>query len=115
MQQLTLYAFFQDREATSQRILRETSNSYLIPPFDHPHIIAGQGTLGLEILEQVFVVFVLFCSLMVLFKIIPIWSLSFMQFSTMYSFAGKLSRAVGLNLQAVCQEGYNEVHSCEPF
>lgn len=56
MQQLTLYAFFQDREATSQRILQETSNSYLIPPFDHPHIIAGQGTLGLEILEQVFVV-----------------------------------------------------------
>lgn len=52
---------------------------------------------------------------MVLFKIIPIWSLSFMQFSTVYSFAGKLSRAVGFNLQAVCQEGYNEVHSCEPF
>ncbi|XP_058973239.2 serine racemase-like isoform X2 [Pocillopora verrucosa] len=43
----------EDREATSQRILQETSNSYLIPPFDHPHIIAGQGTLGLEILEQV--------------------------------------------------------------
>ena len=63
MQQLTLYAFFQDREATSQRILRETSNSYLIPPFDHPHIIAGQGTLGLEILEQVFVVLIRFVKL----------------------------------------------------
>lgn len=25
----------------------------LIHPFDHPHIIAGQGTVGLEILEQV--------------------------------------------------------------
>ncbi len=25
----------------------------MLPPFDHPHIIAGQGTLGLEILEQV--------------------------------------------------------------
>lgn len=24
----------------------------LIPPFDHPHVIAGQGTLGLEIIEQ---------------------------------------------------------------
>ena len=24
----------------------------LIPPFDHPDVIAGQGTLGLEILEQ---------------------------------------------------------------
>lgn len=43
----------EDREATSQRILRETSNSYLIPPFDHPHIIAGQGTIGVELLEQV--------------------------------------------------------------
>ncbi len=25
----------------------------MLPPFDHPHIIAGQGTLGLEILDQV--------------------------------------------------------------
>ncbi len=25
----------------------------LIPPFDHPDIVAGQGTLALEILEQV--------------------------------------------------------------
>jgi threonine dehydratase len=25
----------------------------MIPPFDHPHVIAGQGTLGLEMLEQV--------------------------------------------------------------
>ena len=25
----------------------------MIPPFDHPHVIAGQGTLGLEILQQV--------------------------------------------------------------
>ncbi len=25
----------------------------MLPPFDHPHIIAGQGTLALEILEQV--------------------------------------------------------------
>ena len=24
----------------------------MLPPFDHPHIIAGQGTLGLEILED---------------------------------------------------------------
>ncbi len=23
-----------------------------IPPFDHPHVIAGQGTIGLEVLEQ---------------------------------------------------------------
>ncbi len=25
----------------------------MLPPFDHPHIIAGQGTVGLEILKQV--------------------------------------------------------------
>jgi threonine dehydratase len=23
-----------------------------VPPFDHPHIVAGQGTVGLEIVEQ---------------------------------------------------------------
>ncbi|MFZ7088381.1 threonine ammonia-lyase [Curtobacterium sp. RRHDQ10] len=30
-----------------------TTGAVFIPPFDHPDIIAGQGTLGLEILEQV--------------------------------------------------------------
>ncbi|MGD9905622.1 MAG: threonine/serine dehydratase [Vicinamibacterales bacterium] len=25
----------------------------IVPPFDHPHVIAGQGTVGLELLEQV--------------------------------------------------------------
>ena len=25
----------------------------MVPPFDHPHVIAGQGTLGLEMLQQV--------------------------------------------------------------
>ena len=25
----------------------------MLPPFDHPHVIAGQGTLGLELVEQV--------------------------------------------------------------
>jgi len=24
----------------------------MIPPYDHPHVLAGQGTCGLEILEQ---------------------------------------------------------------
>jgi threonine dehydratase len=24
----------------------------MVPPFDHPHIVAGQGTVGLEIVEQ---------------------------------------------------------------
>ncbi len=25
----------------------------MLPPFDHPDVIAGQGTLGLEILEEI--------------------------------------------------------------
>ena len=29
------------------------TGAVFIPPFDHPDVIAGQGTLGLEILEQV--------------------------------------------------------------
>ena len=31
----------------------EETGAVFIPPFDHPDVIAGQGTLGLEILEQV--------------------------------------------------------------
>lgn len=31
----------------------EAYGAVLIPPFDHPAVVAGQGTLGLEILEQV--------------------------------------------------------------
>jgi len=31
----------------------ERTGAVLIPPFDHPDVIAGQGTLGLEILEAV--------------------------------------------------------------
>ncbi|TLX62375.1 hydroxyectoine utilization dehydratase EutB [Stutzerimonas nosocomialis] len=38
-------------EAMALRLAAEEGATYL-PPFDHPHIIAGQGTLGLEILEQ---------------------------------------------------------------
>ncbi len=32
--------------------LAESEGLAVIPPFDHPHIIAGQGTVGLEILED---------------------------------------------------------------
>ncbi len=32
--------------------LAETTGAALVPPYDHAEIIAGQGTLGLEILEQ---------------------------------------------------------------
>lgn len=40
-----------DAQAEAERIARE-EGATLLPPFDHPHIIAGQGSLGLEILEQ---------------------------------------------------------------
>jgi threonine dehydratase len=41
----------EDREAIGRRIAAERGAT-LVPPFDHPHIIAGQGTVGLEIAEQ---------------------------------------------------------------
>src|SRR5579862_2018514 len=39
------------REATAAAVLAETGGT-LIPPYDHPDIIAGQGTAALELLEQ---------------------------------------------------------------
>lgn len=40
-----------DAQAEAERIARDQGAIFL-PPFDHPAIIAGQGTLGLEILDQ---------------------------------------------------------------
>ncbi len=40
------------REEIGRRIAEETGAT-LVPPFDHPWIITGQGTLALELLEQV--------------------------------------------------------------
>jgi threonine dehydratase len=40
-----------DREAIGRRIAVETG-AMLVPPFDHPRIIAGQGTVALELLED---------------------------------------------------------------
>ncbi|MFB4369328.1 MULTISPECIES: hydroxyectoine utilization dehydratase EutB [unclassified Pseudomonas] len=40
-----------DAQLEALRIAREQGAAF-IPPFDHPHVIAGQGSLGLEILEQ---------------------------------------------------------------
>jgi threonine dehydratase len=37
-----------DREAMSRRFADDTGAT-LVPPFDHPHVIAGQGTLALEL------------------------------------------------------------------
>lgn len=40
------------RESTAARVLEETGAT-LIPPYDHPDIIAGQGTATMELLAQV--------------------------------------------------------------
>jgi threonine dehydratase/serine racemase len=39
------------REATAAEVCARTG-AVLIPPFDHPDVIAGQGTCGLEIVEE---------------------------------------------------------------
>ncbi|GAB4442631.1 MAG: threo-3-hydroxy-L-aspartate ammonia-lyase [Chloroflexi bacterium OHK40] len=41
-----------DRD-TFARAIAEERGMAVIPPYDHPHIIAGQGTAALELLEQV--------------------------------------------------------------
>jgi threonine dehydratase len=41
-----------DRD-TFARAIAEERGMTVIPPYDHPHIIAGQGTAALELLEQV--------------------------------------------------------------
>lgn len=40
------------REETAARVVRETGGT-LIPPYDHPDVIAGQGTIALELMEDV--------------------------------------------------------------
>jgi threonine dehydratase len=40
-----------DREALAERLAAERGATVL-PPFDHPHVIAGQGTLGMELVED---------------------------------------------------------------
>ncbi|QSZ31517.1 hypothetical protein DSL72_001084 [Monilinia vaccinii-corymbosi] len=41
-----------EREAMVDEVIKETG-AKLVPPYDHPDIIAGQGTMGLELQEQV--------------------------------------------------------------
>ncbi len=40
-----------DRAALSRRLAEERGLA-LIPPYDHPHVIAGQGTAALELIEE---------------------------------------------------------------
>ena len=48
---VTYDRFTDDREAIAAAVLEETGGT-LVPPFDHPLIIAGQGTAALELLED---------------------------------------------------------------
>jgi threonine dehydratase len=41
----------EDRDAIAAKLAQERGVT-LVPPFDHPHIIAGQGTAALELIEQ---------------------------------------------------------------
>jgi len=42
----------ENREAIGERLAREQGLT-LIPPYDHPHIMAGQGTVAKELFEEV--------------------------------------------------------------
>ncbi|MGN9781316.1 threo-3-hydroxy-L-aspartate ammonia-lyase [Nonomuraea sp. ZG12] len=48
---VTYDRYTQDRTALGQA-LAEDRGLALIPPYDHPHVIAGQGTAALELLEE---------------------------------------------------------------
>jgi threonine dehydratase len=48
---VTYDRFHDDREQIAAKILQETGAT-LVPPYDHPMIMAGQGTAGLELLED---------------------------------------------------------------
>jgi threonine dehydratase len=44
--------YTEDREAIGRRLAQEQGLT-LIPPFDHPHVMAGQGTAVKELIEEV--------------------------------------------------------------
>jgi threonine dehydratase len=41
-----------DDAMAAARLYAEDTGAVLVPPFDHPLVIAGQGTVGLELLEE---------------------------------------------------------------
>ncbi|WP_298929708.1 threo-3-hydroxy-L-aspartate ammonia-lyase [uncultured Ramlibacter sp.] len=49
---ITFDRFRDDREALARRLSQERGMT-LIPPFDHAHVIAGQGTAAKELFEEV--------------------------------------------------------------
>ncbi len=44
--------FKEDREAIAGRIAKERGMT-LVPPYDHPHVMAGNGTAAYELLQEV--------------------------------------------------------------
>jgi threonine dehydratase len=42
----------ESREEIARRLAAEKGGCVTIPPFDHPHIVAGQGTAALELFEE---------------------------------------------------------------
>ncbi|MGH6625319.1 MAG: threo-3-hydroxy-L-aspartate ammonia-lyase [Burkholderiaceae bacterium] len=48
---ITYDRFSEDREAISQRLAAERGMT-LIPPYDHAHVLAGQGTAAKELIEE---------------------------------------------------------------
>ena len=51
-QVVTYDRYTEDREAISRQLAQERGMT-LVPPFDHPHVIAGQGTAAKELFEEV--------------------------------------------------------------
>jgi threonine dehydratase len=49
--EVILYGKGENRESLSERLAKERG-LVLIPPFDHPHIVAGQGTAAKELIED---------------------------------------------------------------
>ncbi len=49
---LLYHRYTEDRAQIGQRIAAERGLT-LIPPFDHPHVMAGQGTAALELINEV--------------------------------------------------------------
>ncbi|KAM0342539.1 hypothetical protein ACHAPU_009513 [Fusarium lateritium] len=47
-----IFSTLTDRLAVAERIVAETG-ARMVPPYDHPDIILGQGTMGLELQQQV--------------------------------------------------------------
>lgn len=49
---ITFNRYTEDREALGKKLAAEQGLT-LIPPYDHPHVIAGQGTAAKELFEEI--------------------------------------------------------------